>query len=217
MHEAPGLQALFGGTFDPIHYGHLQPVSALAKLVHLQRVTLVPNNVPPHRPQPRASAQQRLMMAQLAIAATEGSLFDIDERELQRTTPSYTVTTFEALRAERGAAVPLAFIIGQDSLLTLPEWHRGLELLNYCHLLVCARPGYSRDVSAEQYPWLAPRLTRDVDALVHQPAGLIYLADTPMLAISATDIRQRLHQGRSCAGLLPPVVQRYIDEQGLYR
>lgn len=96
----PGLHALFGGTFDPIHFGHLHPVEALAQQVGLQQVILLPNRVPPHRPQPEASAQQRLKMVQLAI---EGNpLFRVDDRELQRTTPSYTIDTLESLRAESG-------------------------------------------------------------------------------------------------------------------
>lgn len=131
------LQALFGGTFDPIHYGHLQTVEALARQVGLRQVTLLPNNVPPHRPQPEASAAQRVAMVELAIA--DRPLFNLDTRELARQTPSWTVETLEQLRAERGAAQPLAFIIGQDSLLSLHKWHRWESLLDLCHLLVCQR------------------------------------------------------------------------------
>ncbi|MBI3310128.1 MAG: nicotinate-nucleotide adenylyltransferase [Serratia liquefaciens] len=140
-HGTPVLHALFGGTFDPIHYGHLRPVEALAAEVGLNRVTLLPNHVPPHRPQPEANAQQRLKMVELAIAGNP--LFAVDDRELHRTTPSYTIETLEAIRKERGAALPLAFIIGQDSLLTLHKWHRWQSLLDTCHLLVLARPGYN--------------------------------------------------------------------------
>lgn len=212
------LTALFGGTFDPIHYGHLKPVIALARLVGLRRVTLLPNNVPPHRPQPEASALQRLTMAQLAIADAGGTLFDIDDRELRRDNPSWTVETFETLRRERGADAPLGFIIGQDSLLTLPQWHRGLELLDTCHLLVCARPGYGATMATPALQsWLEARLTSDIHQLHRRPAGLIYLAQTPLLDISASTIRARRHAGRRCDDMISPSVQRYIDEQGLYR
>ncbi len=212
------LSALFGGTFDHIHYGHIKPVVALAGLVGLQRVTLLPNNVPPHRPQPEASAQQRLTMARLAIADTGNPLFDIDDRELHRDNPSWTVETFETLRRERGATAPLGFIIGQDSLLTLPQWHRGLELLDICHLLVCARPGYGATMATPALQsWLEARLTRDVRQLHRRPAGLIYLAQTPLLDISASSIRERRHAGGRCDDMISPSVQRYIDEQGLYR
>lgn len=132
------LHALFGGTFDPIHYGHLKPVEALAQQVGLQHIILLPNNVPPHRPQPEANAQQRLKMVELAVAANP--LFSVDSRELLRDAPSFTIETLESLRKERGAERPLAFIIGQDSLLSLHKWHRWESLLDVCHLLVCARP-----------------------------------------------------------------------------
>lgn len=210
------LHAFFGGTFDPIHYGHLRPVEALAKDVGLDRVTLLPNHVPPHRPQPEANAQQRLAMVELAIAGNP--LFSVDDRELHRTTPSYTVETFETIRKERGAAAPLAFIIGQDSLLSLHKWHRWQDLLHVCHLLVLARPGYQQQMETPALQrWLEQHQITDATLLSRQPHGFIYLADTPLLEISATEIRQRRHQGISCDDLLPRSVQRYIELQGLYR
>ena len=210
------LHAFFGGTFDPIHYGHLRPVEALAQEVGLDQVTLLPNHVPPHRPQPEANAQQRLAMVELAIAGNP--LFTLDDRELHRTTPSYTVETFETIRKERGAALPLAFIIGQDSLLTLHKWHRWQDLLHVCHLLVLARPGYHQQMDTpELQRWLEQHRITDATLLSRQPHGFIYLADTPLLEISATEIRQRRHQGISCDDLLPRPVQRYIELQGLYR
>jgi nicotinate-nucleotide adenylyltransferase len=210
------LHALFGGTFDPIHYGHLRPVVALAAEVGLSRVTLLPNHVPPHRPQPEANAQQRLKMVELAIAGNP--LFAVDDRELHRTTPSYTIETLEAIRKERGAELPLAFIIGQDSLLSLHKWHRWQSLLETCHLLVLARPGYNdRMDTQELQQWLEQHQVTDARQLSLKPQGYIYLADTPQLEISATEIRQRRHQGLNCDDLLPRSVQRYIELQGLYR
>ena len=105
------LQALYGGTFDPVHYGHLKPVEILANLIGLQRVTIMPNNVPPHRPQPEATSEQRKEMLALAIA--DKPLFRLDERELRRDTPSWTSQTLQEWRAEQGPDQPLAFIIGQ--------------------------------------------------------------------------------------------------------
>ena len=209
------IHAFFGGTFDPIHYGHLRPVEALAQEVGLQRITLLPNHVPPHRPQPEANAQQRLHMVELAIE--NNPLLSVDERELHRTTPSYTIDTLEELRTERGAERPMAFIIGQDSLLTLHYWHRWQSLLDYCHLLVCGRSGYAdRLDTPELERWLEQHRTTDVNALKQQPNGLIYLAHTPLLDISGTDIRQRKRNGINCDDLLPENVQRYIEQQGLY-
>jgi nicotinate-nucleotide adenylyltransferase len=210
------LQALFGGTFDPIHYGHLNTVEALARQVGLHQVTLLPNNVPPHRPQPEASAAQRVAMVELAIA--DRPLFNLDTRELMRQTPSWTVETLEQLRLERGETQPLAFIIGQDSLLSLHKWHRWQELLELCHLLVCQRPGYERTMpTPELQNWLTQHHTQQASALHQQPCGLIWLADTPLLPVSATDIRQRYRHNLSCDDLLPAPVIDYINHQGLYR
>ncbi|WP_145525762.1 nicotinate-nucleotide adenylyltransferase [Yersinia vastinensis] len=210
------LHALFGGTFDPIHYGHLKPVEALAQEVGLQHIILLPNNVPPHRPQPEANAQQRLKMVELAV--TGNPLFSVDSRELLRDSPSFTIDTLESLRKERGAEQPLAFIIGQDSLLSLHKWHRWESLLDMCHLLVCARPGYSQTLdTVELQHWLEAHQVFDPQVLSTRSHGAIYLANTPLLDISATDIRHRRHQGESCDDLLPRAVQRYIELQGLYR
>ncbi|SFC38219.1 nicotinate-nucleotide adenylyltransferase [Pragia fontium] len=216
LESSETIHALFGGTFDPIHYGHLKPVEALAHEIGLQHITLLPNHVPPHRPQPEANVQQRLQMVELAIAGNP--LFSVDERELHRTAPSYTIDTLEEIRREKGENLPLAFIIGQDSLLTLHYWHRWQSLLDYCHLLVCARPGYADTLDTpELESWLAAHRTTDANILKQQPNGLIYLAHTPLLDISATDIRQRKRDGLSLDDLLPPTVQRYIKQQGLYR
>lgn len=213
--STPRLSALYGGTFDPIHYGHLKPVEALAKQVRLHQVTIMPNNVPPHRPQPLASSQQRKKMVELAIAGNP--LFRLDDRELQRETPSYTVETLEQLRAEIGAEQPLAFIVGQDSLLSLQRWHRWETLLTLCHLLVCQRPGYSLSMNtSEEQRWLDAHQTSSVEALHAQPAGKIYLAQTPMYDISATAIRQRLEQHLACDDLLPPAVAEFIRQHHLY-
>lgn len=216
--DEQALTAFYGGTFDPIHYGHLQPVIALAHLISLKQIIVLPNNVPPHRPQPSATSQQRLAMLQLALADAadkQDKLFIIDKRELQRNTPSWTVETFRALRYEYGTRTPLGFIIGQDSLLTLPQWYRSRELLNLCHILVCARPGYVNSFINDEQD--KRRLTNDPNALYHQPAGLVYCAATPELAISASEIRRRYRKGLPCNGLLPITVQRYIEKQGLYR
>ena len=216
MSENTGLHALYGGTFDPIHYGHLKPVETLAGQLGLHKVTLLPNNVPPHRPQPEASPEQRAEMVRLA---TEGNpLFDIDLRELQRDTPSFTIDTLAELRQERGAKQPLAFIIGQDSLLTLHLWHRWQELLSFCHLLVCQRPGYRQDMpSPEQAQWLQQHLAMHPEELHQKPAGNVYLATTPLINISATEIRERYHRGEPDDHLLPPAVSQFIRQEGLYQ
>ncbi|MBG6244258.1 nicotinic acid mononucleotide adenylyltransferase [Candidatus Symbiopectobacterium sp. 'North America'] len=212
----PELIAYFGGTFDPIHYGHLRPATALADEIGVTRITLMPNNVPPHREQPEATSQQRKRMVELAIAETP--LFSVDDRELQRITPSYTIDTMEMIRAEMGDNIPLAFIIGQDSLLTLHAWHRGQDLLKVCHLLVCARPGYRTTLDTpEQQAWLEAHSTENAADLHTQPHGLIYLAHTPLVTVSATKIRQRRQKGEPCDDLVPPAVLHFMDAHDLYR
>lgn len=213
---AKPLLAYYGGTFDPIHFGHIKPVEALARQVGLQKVVIIPNNVPPHRPQPEASSAQRKAMIEAAIH--NNALFELDDRELQRAMPSWTADTMEALRNEQGAAQPLGFIIGQDSLLAFRTWHRYADILACCHLLVCRRPGYPLTMpDAEQQRWLEQHLAADAGELHALPAGKIFLADTPLLAISATDIRQRLENGQPCDDLVPGPVMGYIIRHGLYR
>ena len=216
MDSRHSLQALYGGTFDPVHYGHLKPVEILANLIGLQRVTIMPNNVPPHRPQPEATSEQRKEMLALAIA--DKPLFRLDERELRRDTPSWTSQTLQEWRTEQGPDQPLAFIIGQDSLLNFPTWHKYETILENSHLLVCRRPGYPLTMREEQYQqWLEDHLTDNVEDLHNQPAGKIYLAEPPWFDISATLIRERLQQGLACDDLLPTPVLAYIHAHGLYQ
>lgn len=209
------LQALFGGTFDPIHYGHLKPVEILANLIGLSRVIIMPNNVPPHRPQPEATSEQRKFMVELAIA--DKPLFVLDERELRRDTPSWTADTLLEWRQEQGPEQPLAFIIGQDSLLTFPSWERYETILDNAHLLVTRRPGYPLTMKQEEHQqWLDRHLTSNIEDLHNQPDGKIYLAETPWFDVSATLIRERLERGESCEEMMPEAVLSYIMNQGLY-
>ena len=210
------LQALYGGTFDPVHYGHLKPVEILANLIGLQRVIIMPNNVPPHRPQPEATSEQRKAMLALAIA--DKPLFTLDERELKRDAPSWTSETLQEWREEQGPEKSLAFIIGQDSLLNFPSWHKYETILRNSHLIVTRRPGYPLTMREEQYQqWLEAHLTDNIDDLHALPAGKIYLAETPWFDISATLIRERLQNAQPCDELLPTPVLDYIRQQGLYQ
>jgi len=209
------LSAWFGGTFDPIHNGHLNCAREIASQLDLQSVTLLPNNVPPHRPQPEASATQRVELLKRAIQ--DDPLFSIDCRELERDTLSWTIDTLTLLREEIGVEAPLAFIIGQDSLLGINRWERWQEILEYCHLVVAQRPGYSsQHADPKVQSWISRHIT-DAQSLHQKPCGGIFLADTSLYTISATDIRRRLHHGLSCQDLLPDAVIEYIAETGLYR
>lgn len=210
------ILALYGGTFDPVHQAHINTVKAMAAVAGLDQVILLPNNVPPHRPQPKADARQRLMMATLAVQGDP--LFRVDDRELRRDALSYTVETLRQYRAEIGPQQSLAFIIGQDSLLSIDTWHEWDQILTLCHLLVCKRPGYSLDFPSERLAdWFVEHLITTPESLHQSPCGYIFLADTPLFPISATNIRERLKNGEDCRDQLAPAVQNYIHTQGLYR
>jgi nicotinate-nucleotide adenylyltransferase len=210
------LIALYGGTFDPVHYGHIKSVIAMAKAAQLKQVIVLPNNVPPHRPQPDASGEQRKTMVQLAVAGNP--LFTVDCRELERDTPSWTVATLETFRREYGPEQPLAFIIGQDSLLTLHKWYQHEKILSLCHLLVCRRPGYLLTLPEPgRQQWLEDNLVTEAHLLHQSPCGSIFLADTPEYAISATEIRTRLANNSPCDDLLPDSVLDYIRREHLYQ
>lgn len=212
------LTALLGGTFDPIHYGHLRPAISLANEVGLKQIRLLPNHIPPHKSQPEANTEQRLAMLSLAIE--DLPLFALDVSEIlpeTSTHPSYTVETLQAWRCKNGSQKPLAFIMGQDSLLGLPTWHKWQTLLDYCHLLICRRPSYSTQTdNIKLRQWIDMHQTNDVKDLHNSPNGYIYLAHTPLEDISATEIRRNINNAQSCKNLLPLKVWQYIHTQGLY-
>jgi len=217
MAEAP--VGLVGGTFDPVHYGHLRLADDLQRALGVADMRLVPAGDPPHRRAPHANAVHRVAMLELARA--EFPRLAIDTREIDRKGKSYTVLTLESLRAE-DAARPLLWIVGADAFLGLPAWHRWRELFGLAHLVVVGRPGVELEdalPSALAPDWRA-RVTRDREALRAAPAGAIYRQDVTPQPISATAIRAALARGPKGAaevrGLLPAGVLSYIARNGLY-
>jgi nicotinate-nucleotide adenylyltransferase len=217
MAEAP--VALVGGTFDPVHYGHLRLADEVQRMLDVADMRLVPAGDPPHRGAPHASAAHRVAMLELARA--EFPRLAVDTREIDRNGKSYTVLTLESLRAE-GSARPLLWIVGADAFLGLPTWHRWRELFDFAHLVVVGRPGV--ELEGALPPTLAPewraRATRDRKALRTAPAGAIYRQDVTPQPITATAIRAALARGRdgiaAVRGLLPAGVLSYIARNGLY-
>lgn len=223
---------LFGGTFDPVHWGHLRPVAAAASKLGLNQVRLMPCQIPPHKNGTHASAEQRLSMLQLACEEwaqdqdqTPGSnkvLFIPEPLELLRSSqrPSYSIDTLTEVRSEldqQQANLPLYFFIGQDSLLNLTSWHRWQELLDYCHLVVCARPGYQTQLPETLHSWVTRHQCQQTTQLSQLAGGKLYFANTPQWAIASSDIRQRLaQQGQNVSDWLPRAVYRYIQQQRLY-
>ncbi len=214
----PGPLGLFGGTFDPVHLGHLRLAEEAREALGLASVRWIPAGQPPHRGAPRLSGAHRLAMVRLAVAGNPA--FQVDGAEVESTGPSYTVTTLECLRQELGPEQPLVLLLGADAFAGLPGWHRWQALLGLAHLVVLHRPGYALAASAlapELGQLLAARQTGDPARLAGAPAGAILALPMTQLDISATHIRQLLAAGRSARYLLPPAVLDYIDQHQLYR
>lgn len=215
MHQLK-VTALFGGTFDPIHYGHLNAILSVAKDFNLSKVYLMPNNRPPHKVVPSSTAKQRLDMIKLAIR--NQPLFDIEHYELNQKRASYTIETLKFWRKTHSDNESLVFIIGKDSLITLNHWQNWQDLLNYCHLIVCPRPGFSEVMCPLALQnWITQHLVYNKSLLKTTPHGYLFFADSPLWNISATTIRQRLASGQYSDNILPPAVLNYIKKHKLYR
>jgi nicotinate-nucleotide adenylyltransferase len=205
-----------GGTFDPIHFGHLRLAEEMADALGLSRVLFIPAGQPPHRGAPHIAATHRLEMARRAIAGNPR--FEVDAREVASPRPSYTVDTLSALRAEMGAAQPLWLLLGADAFLDLASWHEWQRLFELAHIAVAARPG-ARLLQPEALgeplrKAVLPRLAPAQAAA--SAAGRVLLRQMTPLDISATAIRDTLARGDSARYLLPDAVLDYIHEHHLY-
>ncbi|MFU2486538.1 nicotinate-nucleotide adenylyltransferase [Thauera sp. WH-1] len=216
-----GPLGLLGGTFDPIHLGHLRLAEEAREALGLAAVRLIPAGQPPHRGAPRSSAEHRLAMARLAIAGN--AALEVDDGEVRSSDKSYTVLTLERLRAELGPARPLVLILGADAFEGLPGWHRWQELFELAHIAVANRPGYAphgRRWPATLSPELAAachgRHRNDPADLATTPAGCVLPFDMTPLAISASLIRDLVRNGHSVRYLLPDSVLDYIAAHHLY-
>jgi len=214
------LQAIgiLGGTFDPVHFGHLRMAQELRDELQLASVRFVPAASPPHRDQPQTAAAHRVAMTRLAIAGNPA--FSLDTRELDRPGPSYTFDTLTELRAELGRDTPLCLLVGGDAFLGLPTWHRWRELLDLAHIVVAHRPGAipSEAAMADELRALWEKRRTDDPASLHRsPAGNILLHRITALDIAASAIRSTLRHGRSVRYLLPDAVSDYIQTHHLYQ
>ena len=205
---------IFGGTFDPVHFGHLRAASEVREKLGLERFRLLPAGEPPHRSETFANARHRLAM--LAIAVSRHPDLVVDAREIERGGASYMVDTLRSIRTEEGDA-PLLLCIGQDAANGLDRWHRWQELFQLAHIVIMTRPGSDGRYTGALADAMRERLVSDRQRLFSEPAGHVLLQPVTQLAISSTEIREAVANGESPRFLLPDRVLEYIDRHGLYR
>lgn len=204
---------IFGGTFDPIHYGHLRTAFEMLQALRFAEIRFVPSGDPPHRGRTYAPAALRLEMVR-AATAKEAS-FVVDDCELHRAGPSYTVDTLTAIR-EQYPASSLGLILGMDAYLGLASWHRWDEILNYAHIVVAHRPGWRAPDIGPLGELLAEHGTHRIDDLHEQTSGRIYIHAVTQLEISSTEIRDLVLAGRDPRFLMPDVVRDVIVNSHCY-
>jgi nicotinate-nucleotide adenylyltransferase len=205
--------AIFGGTFDPIHYGHLRTAFELMESLRLPEVRFLPAGTPPHRERPVAEARVRLEMVRAAIGGQPG--FVVDDRELHREGPSYSVDTLLDLRAEY-AHRSICLVVGMDAFLDLPKWYHWREILQLAHVLVAHRPGWRVPDMGPLNELLADRGTGRVGDLHESRAGRIYIHAVTQLEISSTAIRELVSNGGDPRFLMPDEVRKTILDSGCY-
>jgi len=208
-----GPIGLFGGTFDPIHCGHLRTAFELWQDLRLEEVRLLPAGHPPHRDQLCASAEMRLQMVRAAVA--EQPSFVVDDREVRRSGPSFTVDTLTELRAEYPQR-SLCLLLGMDAFLGLPQWHRWRELLELAHIVVAHRPGWRAPLTGPLGAVMVDHGTGNVRALHERRAGCIYVHAGTQLEISSTELRALLVAGRDPRYLVPEEVRQLIFQTRCY-
>jgi nicotinate-nucleotide adenylyltransferase len=205
---------VFGGTFDPVHFGHLRPAIELHEYLGLDQLHLVPCRIPPHRQQPQAAPDHRLAMLELAAVDFEG--FVVDRREMEREGPSYMVDTLASLRDEYPDE-SIVLLLGLDAFIELESWHQWERLFDLAHIVVSHRPGAESVYTDKLKERVHKCETGRPENLSTQKAGLVLFHEVTQLDISATAIRTLYSEGKSTQYLMPDVVRQYIEEHGLYR
>ncbi|MEM1156523.1 MAG: nicotinate-nucleotide adenylyltransferase [Pseudomonadota bacterium] len=209
-----GPIAVLGGTFDPVHYGHLRSALELVERLALQQLRLMPCATPPHRAAPACDSEHRAAMVQLAVKDEQKLV--CDKRELERPGSSYTIDSLIEIRRECGDVMSLSLVMGCDAVQGLTGWHRWDELLDWANVIVIARPGWQLPTQGPIADWLHRFRIHDTQTLAQRPSGSIFIEELRPLAISSTEIRALLSEGRSVRFLLPQVVLDYIEKHQLY-
>ena len=180
MTSNPSVIGIYGGTFDPVHNAHIVPVRQAALEVDINSITLLPCHIPPHKDSPHTKASDRLAMA--SLVCEHDAMFKVDDRELRRHKASYTIDTVEELRNENPEN-PICFFIGMDSMVNFHKWYRWQDILDNCHIVVSARPGYLIQPEHNLDDYLQQRITADKSELHQQLNGKIYFAQTDKLSL----------------------------------
>jgi len=208
-----GPLGLFGGTFDPIHFGHLRTAFELQQALKLGELRFLPTGNPPHRDTTQSDAAQRLAMVRAAVADQPG--FTVDDREVRRTGPSYSVDTLTELRAEFPQR-SICLLLGMDAFLGLPTWHRWTEIFDLAHVVVAHRPGWKAPTQGPLGEAMVDRGTGGVRDLHATKAGRIYVHAVTQLEISSTELRQLIASGGDPRYLVPDSVRAVLGELGCY-
>jgi len=204
---------IFGGTFDPIHYGHLRTAFEMLQALRFSEVRFIPSGDPPHRGKTFAAADVRLEMVRVAVQGQPG--FSVDECELTRDGPSYTIDTLSLLREEQPDA-SLGLIVGMDAFLGLTSWHRWDEILDLAHIVVAHRPGWRAPDIGELGEMITAHGTHRVDDLHGNRHGYIHIHAVTQLEIASTEIRDLIAAGRDPRFLMPDTVRDVIVDSGCY-
>ena len=206
---------LMGGTFDPIHLGHMRLAWEATTLLGLTQMEIMPCHLPPHRDTPSSDAAHRIEMARLACSETPS--FHVNDWEIGKHSASYTVETLQYLRDQTSNDTPLIFVMGMDAFRLFCRWHRWQDILNLCHLWVAHRPGSKPPkTDSEEYALLQHHRAEHPHDLLTSPTGRIHVHDTTALDISATQLREDIQQGFEPRFLLPDSVWNYIKLHQLY-
>lgn len=203
---------ILGGTFDPVHFGHLRSAVDVIEALELDQLRLIPSALPPHRIEPVASGMERRLM--LELATRHHPRLEVDDRELRRAGPSYTVDTLLSLREELPDN-PLFVLMGTDAFCSLPSWSRWQQILELAHIVIMQRPGENMQMTDELSHCYQSHQARDGDNRL--AAGKIWSVPVTQLAISATAIREALYEQRDVHYLLPDAVMTLIEQMGLYQ
>ena len=214
MNSGMNRTLVFGGTFDPVHRGHIESVCAVARLLADVDVSLVPCQIPAHRPTPAASPEDRLKMLELAVGSLDRVF--VDDCELRREGTSYTFDTLLDYREKLGESGSLLFLMGFDSWVTLPDWHRWEELTDLAHLLILERPGADQESPDVLRRWCETRQVQDPKEMLNSASGNICFLSLDQIDVSASRLREAIAEGDSIEGNVHPLVVNYIRQHNLY-